>query len=404
IRENKVQKVKATDASTGDTDNSGIVSNKGDNQTLENQSNTSRDESNRSRNECNDKSTSGDDTDVRPSYDTESMTENKEIELKKYKTYLNHTTEYDTLERKLKETQTILAQKENDIKEGLKLKAYEVSVVKKEHDELVKHSLLTKSRYKGLIKEKNQVIKDLKLKEENDIDKMITIEKQLKFLNEIVYKRNQSIQTIHMLAPKGSTYNGRPTFANPMYLKKTQSEKSCLYEISYDKSDIAKMFAPNREETLTLEQESRSKLNKDLVKPYCNNPLFQGYAAAVGCCRGGSDDGDGGVDGGSCGYATMAAAVKGGGARCRDSGGWDMMILGGGRSGSEVRRGCCGVVGVESDDGGGVVVGWRWWRLVVGWPESGLDLVGKSGAAPEKLWGGRCVCRVCVCVVEMEMK
>ncbi|GJW57906.1 hypothetical protein Tco_0104637 [Tanacetum coccineum] len=63
-----------------------------------------------------------------------------------------------------------------------------------------------------------------------------------------------------MLAPKGSTYNGRPTFANPMYLKKAQSENPCLYEIPYDKSDLANMFAPDREEILTLEQESRSKL------------------------------------------------------------------------------------------------------------------------------------------------
>ncbi|GJY03520.1 hypothetical protein Tco_0369460 [Tanacetum coccineum] len=170
--------------------------------------------------------------------------QNKEIELEKYKTYLNHTTQYDTLE------------------------PYETSVVKKEHDELVNQSLLTKSSYEGLVKEKNHVIKDLKLKEENDIDKLITMEKQLKFLNEIVYKRNQSIQTIYMLAPKGSTYNGRPTFANPMYLKKAQSKKPCLYKIPYDKSDLANMFAPDREETLTLEQESRSKLNKDLVKPY----------------------------------------------------------------------------------------------------------------------------------------
>ncbi|GJV16456.1 hypothetical protein Tco_1361779 [Tanacetum coccineum] len=71
-----------------------------------------------------------------------------------------------------------------------------------------------------------------------------------------------------MLAPKGSTFNGRPTFANPMYLKKAQSEKPCLYEIPYDTSDLANRFTPDREETLTLEQESRSKLNKDLVKPY----------------------------------------------------------------------------------------------------------------------------------------
>ncbi|GJT99226.1 hypothetical protein Tco_1094744 [Tanacetum coccineum] len=71
-----------------------------------------------------------------------------------------------------------------------------------------------------------------------------------------------------MLAPKGSTYNGRPTFANLMYLKKAQSEKPCLYEIPYDTSDLANRFTPDREDTLTLEQGSRSKLNKDLVKPY----------------------------------------------------------------------------------------------------------------------------------------
>ncbi|GKE20395.1 hypothetical protein Tco_1431907 [Tanacetum coccineum] len=53
-----------------------------------------------------------------------------------------------------------------------------------------------------------------------------------------------------------------------MYLKKAQSEKPCLYEIPYDNSDLANRFAPDREKTLTLEKESRSKLNKDLLKPY----------------------------------------------------------------------------------------------------------------------------------------
>ncbi|GJZ72864.1 hypothetical protein Tco_0637010 [Tanacetum coccineum] len=71
-----------------------------------------------------------------------------------------------------------------------------------------------------------------------------------------------------MLAPKGSTFNGRPTFANPMYLKKTQFEKPCLYVIPYDQSDLANRLVPDREETLTLEKEGRSKLNKDKVRPY----------------------------------------------------------------------------------------------------------------------------------------
>ncbi|GJW41810.1 hypothetical protein Tco_0070609 [Tanacetum coccineum] len=362
IQECMVQKVKASDASSGEKDYSRIVSDIGNDQGLENQSNTSRDESSRSRNECNDKSTSGDETDIRPSYDTKPMVEvdntiipgspdmcdneiqtdqndaecddervalanlianlkldidenkmiqkqlkkanasltqelkackstlaetsrtlgesnsirdsclialqNKQTELEKYMTFNDRTVDYDKLEHKLNETLGLLAQKEIDIKEGLKLKAYEISVVKEKHDELVKQSLLTKSHYEGLVKEKTKVITDLKIKEEKDIDKMISMEKQLKFLNEIVYKRNQSIQTIHMLAPKGPTFNGRPTFANPMYLKKAQSEKPCLYAIPYDQSDPANRLVPDREETLTLEKESRSKLNKDKVRPY----------------------------------------------------------------------------------------------------------------------------------------
>ncbi|GJZ31707.1 hypothetical protein Tco_0576754 [Tanacetum coccineum] len=155
----------------------------------------------------------------------------KHTELETYKTLNDRTTDYDELERKLNETLGLLAQKEIDIKEGFKLKAYEISVVKEKHDELVKQSFLTKSHYEGLVKEKTKVITDLK-------------------------------------PPKGSTFNGRPTFANPMYLKKAQSEKPCLYEIPYDTSDPANRFVPDREETLTLEKENRSKLNKDLVKPY----------------------------------------------------------------------------------------------------------------------------------------
>ncbi|GJS24182.1 retrovirus-related pol polyprotein from transposon TNT 1-94 [Tanacetum coccineum] len=194
--------------------------------------------------------------------------QNKQTEFERYKAFNDRTVDYDKLEHKLNEALGLLAQKEIDIKESLKVKAYEISVVKEKHDELVKQSLLTKSHYEGLVKEKTKVITDLKLKEEKDIDKMISMENQLKFLNEIVYKRSQSIQTIHMLAPKCPTFNGRPTFANPRYLKKAQNEIPCLYAIPHDQSDPANRLVPDREETLTLDNESRSKLNKDLVKPF----------------------------------------------------------------------------------------------------------------------------------------
>ncbi|GJR90774.1 hypothetical protein Tco_0214785 [Tanacetum coccineum] len=208
--------------------------------------------------------------------------QNKQNEFEKYKAFNDRTIDYEILQTKLNETLGLLALKDIEIKEGLKTKAYEISVLNQKHDELVKKSLLTKSQLEGYLKENTKVISDLKVKEEKDIDKMIEMDKQLKFLNEIVYTRNQSIQTIHMLAPKCSTYNGRPTFANPRYLKKAQSEKPCLYEIPYDNSDHANRFAPDREETMTLANESRSKLNKDYVKPYDytrHNSLYEIFKA-----------------------------------------------------------------------------------------------------------------------------
>ncbi|GJS25545.1 hypothetical protein Tco_0454177 [Tanacetum coccineum] len=44
-----------------------------------------------------------------------------------------------------------------------------------------------------------------------------------------------------------------------------QNEHPRLYEISHDQSDPANRLIPDREEILTLEEESRSKLNKDLI-------------------------------------------------------------------------------------------------------------------------------------------
>ncbi|GJR88195.1 hypothetical protein Tco_0212206 [Tanacetum coccineum] len=204
----------------------------------------------------------------------------KQTELEKYTALNDLTSDYKILQTKLNETLGLLALKDIDIKEGLKTKTYEISVVNQKHDELVKKSLLTRSQFEGQLKEKSKVISDLKVKEGKDIDTMIEMDKQIKFLNEILYKRNQSIQTIHMLAPKCATYNGRSTFANPKYLKKAQSDKPRLYEIPYDTSDPANRFCPNGEETVTLEKESRSKLDKDKVKPYdytYQNSLYETF-------------------------------------------------------------------------------------------------------------------------------
>nr|GEW71351.1 hypothetical protein [Tanacetum cinerariifolium] len=194
----------------------------------------------------------------------------KKAEFEKYKAFNDRTIDYNKLERKLNETLGQLAPKDIEIKEGLKIKAYEILVVKEKHDELIKQSYLTKSHYEGLVKQKTNVIMDLKHREEHDIDKMLSVEKQLKFLNEIVYKRSQSIQTIYMMAPKVPTYNARPTFANPRYLKQAKSEILCLYAFPYDQSTHANKLIPNGEETLALERESPSKLIKDLQEMHAH--------------------------------------------------------------------------------------------------------------------------------------
>ncbi|GJZ26820.1 hypothetical protein Tco_0571073 [Tanacetum coccineum] len=150
--------------------------------------------------------------------------QNKQNEFEKYKAFNDRTIDYEILQTKLNETLGLLALKDIEIKEGY-------------------------------LKENTKVISDLKVKEEKDIDKMIEMDKQLKFLNEIVYTRNQSIQTIHMLAPKCSTYNGRPTFANPSYsfvhelktemhedFEYVESLEKELDELESEKADFSIMY------------------------------------------------------------------------------------------------------------------------------------------------------------------
>nr|GEU66777.1 hypothetical protein [Tanacetum cinerariifolium] len=190
----------------------------------------------------------------------------KDIELEKYKVFKNCQLEKEVVEHKYIETLDLLAQQKYQSNESLKTQAYETFEFKEKNDELVHQISLEHIRYDLLWKEKEQFQKDFKISQEKDIDKLIALENQVKFLNEIIYKTNQSLQTIHMRAPNPSSYfKGRASFVKPKYLKKAQSKKPCLYNVPYDKDDLANIFAPNYEDTL-LEQESRSKLDKELIK------------------------------------------------------------------------------------------------------------------------------------------
>nr|GFA16490.1 hypothetical protein [Tanacetum cinerariifolium] len=94
--------------------------------------------------------------------------------------------------------------------------------------------------------DKTKVITDLKLRKEHDIDKMLSMEKQLKFLNEIVYKRSQSIQTIHMMAPK--THNDSFKFVHEVKqemhadLKYVESLEKEIDELDSDNAEFSDMY------------------------------------------------------------------------------------------------------------------------------------------------------------------
>ncbi|GKB06999.1 retrovirus-related pol polyprotein from transposon TNT 1-94 [Tanacetum coccineum] len=74
---------------------------------------------------------------------------------------------------------------------------------------------------------------DFKKEESRNIDREIALEKQIKHLDNIVFKRDQSAQTVHMLTKPQFFYDNTTKqalgFQNPFYLQKAQQLKPKLY-------------------------------------------------------------------------------------------------------------------------------------------------------------------------------
>ncbi|GKD14479.1 hypothetical protein Tco_1198886, partial [Tanacetum coccineum] len=80
----------------------------------------------------------------------------------------------------------------------------------------------------------NEVKEDFKKEESRNIDREIALEKKIKHLDNIVYKRGQSAQTVHMLTKSKIFYDHSTKqaigFQNPFYLKKDQQLDPKLYD------------------------------------------------------------------------------------------------------------------------------------------------------------------------------
>nr|GEW20401.1 hypothetical protein [Tanacetum cinerariifolium] len=113
-----------------------------------------------------------------------------------------------------------------------------------------------------LTQQKEAQIKLYKSHEDKEIDKVIALENKVKFLDNIVYKTGQLVQTMNML-----NRNCKTSFAKPEFLKKAQRANPHLYDIGCYNDNLALMLAPESEEVIRLDKESRSKLS-DLIRPF----------------------------------------------------------------------------------------------------------------------------------------
>nr|GFB49918.1 hypothetical protein [Tanacetum cinerariifolium] len=109
---------------------------------------------------------------------------------------------------------------------------------------------------------KEAQIKLYKTREDKELEKVIELENKVKVLDNFVYKTGQSVQTMNMLNNKCRT-----SFAKPEFLKQVKRSNPRLYDIGCYNDNIALMSAPESDEVIRLEKESRSKLS-DLIKPF----------------------------------------------------------------------------------------------------------------------------------------
>nr|GFA06434.1 retrovirus-related Pol polyprotein from transposon TNT 1-94 [Tanacetum cinerariifolium] len=118
---------------------------------------------------------------------------------------------------------------------------------------------------------KKAQIKLYKTREDKELEKVIELENKVKVLDNIVYKTGQTVQTMNMLNDKCRTSFGKPEF-----LKKAQRGNPRLYDIGCYNDNLALMLAPDSDELIRLEKESRSKLS-DLIRPFDYDKLNNLY-------------------------------------------------------------------------------------------------------------------------------
>ncbi|GJV48086.1 hypothetical protein Tco_1438298 [Tanacetum coccineum] len=152
-------------------------------------------------------------------------------------------------------------------------------------DDMIREKLALKEQIDSLeqnlskqIKEKESLFKtftvfknESKEKENKYMENEIDLEKKIKELDNIVYKVGQSAQTVHMLTKPQAFYDNTHKqalgYQNLFYLRKAQRIKPTLYVGPVISKTHVAMPVIDDEETLILEEESRSKMFEKAKDP-----------------------------------------------------------------------------------------------------------------------------------------
>ncbi|GKA58080.1 hypothetical protein Tco_0757268 [Tanacetum coccineum] len=152
-------------------------------------------------------------------------------------------------------------------------------------DDMIREKLALKEQIDSLeqnlskqIKEKESLLEtfsvfknESKEKEDKYQENEIDLEKKIKELDNIICKVGQSAQTVHMLTEPQAFYDNTHKqalgYQNPFHLKKAQRLKPTLYDGVVLSNTHVAMPVIDDEETLILEEESRSKMSEKAKDP-----------------------------------------------------------------------------------------------------------------------------------------
>nr|GEZ17909.1 integrase, catalytic region, zinc finger, CCHC-type, peptidase aspartic, catalytic [Tanacetum cinerariifolium] len=141
----------------------------------------------------------------------------------------------------------------------------ETSSAPNEETRAHQETVYQKSTISSLMEEKKRLKHDLKTREDKYLDKEVNVEAKIKDLKNILLKRDQTVQTMHMLNPKPDSFyhpDQKMTlgYPNPLYIKKAQPKQQSLYNgnLLLEEHDPHTVY--DLEETLELAQESREKM------------------------------------------------------------------------------------------------------------------------------------------------